>query len=364
MNPLSPLYYIRNNKGRSALIIFMLFFTTLMFMAGNFVASCDWFWEEAIDSTEKIALIEWIPGDEEQKDYNELRDKMQADPKLHVMERTGYGYGGLSWFCTIGLEMGSHSFVFNTKADIEAAIKRLGLTADLSNVKDHSIVISEALARNKGIHLGDTIDGSVDENLDSAFTVDALIEEDTYSSFFLIRDEVNLVRFYVFSDEMEGDALYSYLSDQIGDRQVKMVSRMKQDVSQSLAPLHVVMFAGSVLLSVILAVTVNSVVNGQYQKRTYEFGVYRALGLSKKTVFLKCTGELLLMDLIALVIGAAVHFMTTFLLNEMLYIPDGKYLPYVSGLGMICFAVSNLTVMIPMIIAKGHRMGKADVTEF
>ena len=364
MNPLSPIYYIRNNKGRAALIIFMLFFTTLLFMAGNYVASCDWYWEEAIDSAEKIALVEYIPGDEEWKDYDAVRAEFQADPKLHVMDRTGYGYGGLSWYCTIGIEMGSHSFVFNSKEDMEAAMKRLGLTVDLSNLKDHSIVISKALARNKGIHLGDTSDGTVDENLNSPFTVDALIEEDTYVSFYLVPDEVNLARFYVFSDEMEGDGLYNYLYDQIGDRQVKVLTRLKSNVSQSLAPLHIVMIAGAILLSVILAVTVNSVVTGQYIKRTYEFGVYRALGLSKKTVFRKCAAELILMDVIAIVIGAAVHFLLTFLLNELLYIPEGKYLPYVTGLGGICFAVSNLTVLIPMLISKGRRMGKADVTEF
>lgn len=364
MNPLSPIYYIRNNKGRAALIIFMLFFTTLMFMAGNYVASCDWYWEEGIGHSEKIALVEFIPGDDGWKDFSTTLEEMQADPKLHVMERTGFGFGGLSWFCTIGIEMGNASYVFNSKEDMEAAVKRLGLSVDLTKVKDHSVVISKALARNKGIRLGDTIDGTVDENLNEAFTVDALIEEDTYVTFFLIHDENNLARFYVFSDEMEGDTLYDYLAGKLGDRRVKLAGRMKNSVNESLAPLHVVMIAGAVLLSVILAITVNSVVNGQYIKRTYEFGIYRALGLSKKTVFRKCAAELLLMDLIALGIGAALHFLLTFLLNELMYIPQGKYLPYVTGLGLTCVAISNLTVIVPMIIAKGRRMGKADVTEF
>ncbi|MBR3539131.1 MAG: hypothetical protein IKN79_08665 [Eubacterium sp.] len=364
MNPLSPIYYIQNNKGRAALIIFMLFFTTLMFMAGNYVASCDWYWEHAIEDSERIALIEWIPGDEDMKDYNALLSEMEEDPKLRIMERTGYGYGGLSWYCTIGIEMGSTSYVFNSKEDMEAAFRRLNLTADLSQVKNGSIVISKALARNKGIALGDVIDATVDRTLDASYPVDALIEEDTYVTFYLIEDEVNLVRFYVYSEEMEGDTLYGYLADKIGDRSVKVLSRTGINVKQSLAPLHLIMIAGAILLSVILSVTVNSVVNGQYQKRVYEFGVYRALGLSKKTVFRKCAAELILMDGIAIVIGAAIHFLLTFLLNELLYIPDGKYLPYVTGLGLICFGISNLMVIIPMLIAKGRRMGKADVTEF
>ena len=59
-----------------------------------------------------------------------------------------------------------------------------------------------------------------------------------------------------------------------------------------------------------------------------------------------------------------IAFLLTFLLNELLYIPKGQYLPYVSWLGLTCFLISNLTVMVPMLIAKGVRMGRADVTEF
>ena len=364
MNPLSPIYYIRNNKGRAALIIFMLFFTTLMFMAGNFVASCDWYWEHAKEDSDRIALIEWIPGDEDMKDYKALLEELSGDPKLHIMERTGFGFGGLSWYCTIGVEMGSVSYVFNSKEDMEAAFRVLGLTADLSQVKNGSIVISRAMANNKGIRLGDVIDATVDRTLNASYPVDALIEEDTFVTFYLIEDDRNLVRAYVYADDRKGDALYGYLEEKIGDRKVKLDARAKAFIDKSLMPFYVIMIAGTLLLSVILAVTVNSVVNGQYQKRVYEFGVYRALGLSRKTVFRKCAAELILMDGIAIVIGAAVHFLLTFLLNELLYIPEGKYLPYVTGLGGICFGISNLTVLIPMLIAKGHRMGKADVTEF
>ncbi|MBR0147020.1 MAG: ABC transporter permease [Eubacterium sp.] len=365
MNPLSPVYYIRNNKGRAALIIFMLFFTTLMFLAGNYIASIDWYWEENIKHNEKMALVEALPGDEDFSQYHEVVGEMEKDPNLHLLGRTGLGFPGLDWITTIGLEMGSSSMVFSSKEDMETAFRALGLTADLSDMKHYGMAISKALAKNKGLHLGDIADATVDSSLDTSYTVDALIEEDTYTVFYLIEcDPENYSRMYVFSDSMEGDALYNYIYDLIGDREVKVGSRSKIQVGQSLMPLHIILLVGGFLLSVILAVTVNSVVNGQYIKRTYEFGVYRALGLSKKTVFRKCAAELLLMDLIAIVIGAAIHFLLTFLLNELMYIPKGRYLPYVSVLGLICFLVSNLTVMLPMLISKGRRMGRADVTEF
>ncbi len=365
MNPLSAIYYIKNNKGRATLIIFMLFFTTLMFLAGNFIASIDWYWEKNIEHNEKMAMVEATPADTDYVQFHQVVKELEDDPKLHVLGRTGLGFPGLEWTSTIGIGMGGSSMVFSSKEDMETAFKALGLTADLSNVKDYSMVVSKAFARNKGLRLGDTADATVDKALDTTYTIDALIEEDTFTVFYLYETKPeDYFRMYVYSDSMEGDALYSYLTNLIGDRQVKLISRMKTEVHNSLVPMHIILIAGGFLLSVILAVTVNSVVNGQYIKRTYEFGVYRALGLSKGTVFRKCASELLLMDMIAIVIGAAVHFLLTFLLNELLYIPKGQYLPYVSWLGLTCFLISNLTVMVPMLIAKGVRMGRADVTEF
>ena len=364
MKPFSATYYLRNNKGRAALVIFMLFLTVLMFIAGNYLASNDWYWEKNIEYDEKIASVGCLPTDEDSRDFHAVLEDIRRDPKLKMMEYTGYGFGGLSWICTIGIEMGSSSFIFKSKADMEAAFKRLGLEIDLSKIRDGSMVISEAMAKNHGLKLGDTVDATVDKGLNGTYTLDALLDNDCFTTFYLVEDETNLARAYVYSEEMEGDALYGYIRELIGSRMVKLNEQSKYSVKRSLAPLKVILIAGAFLLSVILAVTVNSVVNGQYQKRVYEFAVYRALGISKKGIFGKCAKELLLMDGIAILTGSAVHFLTTFLLNELYYRPNGRFLPYVSWLGLTCFLIANLTVMIPMLISKGRRMGKADVTEF
>ena len=54
----------------------------------------------------------------------------------------------------------------------------------------------------------------------------------------------------------------------------------------------------------------------------------------------------------------------TFMINELVYIPSGKYLPYFSEIGIIGFVLSNMLMAVPTIILKGHSMSKADVTEF
>ena len=78
----------------------------------------------------------------------------------------------------------------------------------------------------------------------------------------------------------------------------------------------------------------------------------------------KVTGEILIMDLLAILTGFALMFLMIFLLNELLYKPSGKYLPYGSGMGILGFFLSNILVVIPTILLKGRKLAKADVTEF
>jgi len=99
-------------------------------------------------------------------------------------------------------------------------------------------------------------------------------------------------------------------------------------------------------------------------KRTYEFGVYRAIGRSRREVFRKIASEILLQDLIGIVSGLALVLLGTFLLNELVFIPTGKYLPYFSDLGVMGAVLCNLLALLPLIFFKSRAMNRADVTEF
>ena len=56
MKPFSAIYYIKENKKKSILIIFMLFLTTLIFLAGNYVESVYYFWDRYMDYSDKMRV--------------------------------------------------------------------------------------------------------------------------------------------------------------------------------------------------------------------------------------------------------------------------------------------------------------------
>ena len=365
MNPKSAAYYIKHNKGRAAVMIFMLIFTCMMYLAGNYIESISWFWKKGYEYSEKIVLVSGTSNDENFTEYNALVEKLKNDKRLTVLDRTANGVSGLGWTCTLGWEMGTVSYVFNSVEDMKTAFRRLGIECDFSNIKDHSMVMSKTFAKNLGYELGKEIPLETISSFNSgSVTLDALIDDDSFVNFFVLNDSENILRVYVMSDEMEGEELYEYVRSLAAGKPVKVDSSLEDGVKKELSPILFIFMLGNVMLSLIMAVTANSVITGQYIKRTYEFAIYRAIGLSKKEIRRKCAFEILLMDLIAILVGAALIFTVTFLLNELVLQPAGKYVPYYSSFALLSFLISNLMVIIPMIISKGRKMSKADVTEF
>ena len=365
MKPQSALYYIKHNKGRAAVMIFMIFFTCTMYIAGNYIKSTDWYWEKAVEYDEKIVMVGGVSSDEDFKDYRSFIEDLKKDEKLTCLERSAKGFSGKNWKCTLGWEMGTVSYVFNSVDDMKKAFDRLGITCDFTDIKDGSMVMSSAFAKNCGLKKGDLIDRTEISSMGSGyFSLDALIEDDSFICFFVCDDSESLLRAYVMSDELSGSELRSYIENIKGDRVVQIGEVLGDALKRQLSPIFFIFLLGCVMLSIILAVTAGSVITGQYIKRVYEFGIYRAIGFSKRKIRRKCASEILMMDLIAVLIAAVIIFTVSFLLNQLVYQPAGMYLPYFSTYGLGCFLLSNLMVVLPMIISQGRKMAKADVTEF
>lgn len=358
MKPFGALYYIKENKGRVAICTVIIAMTFALFILGNYVESGPKSFEKEFEYGDKMIFCSYAKNEQ---DYLDFLEDVKKDEKLKYIEVTGYGYSGLAYKTALGFEMGGNCYVFNSLDDMKRAFEVFGIECDFSNVKDGSLVISETLAKNRGIKLGDVLDHSFDSAFDEEHSVDAFINDGSGLCFYL--EEVdNLWRFYAYSDSMEGEELYQYIKNIAGDRQV-LVNRPSR-ISADFSIFYIIFYTVVILISVILAVTVNSVLTGQYMKRKYEFGVYRALGRTKANVFFKCAKEILLMDLMGSAIGGAVCFLLTYLLREFVYKPKGILLVYTSKVALIGYLLCNALIVVPVILINGRMCVKADVTEF
>ncbi len=363
INPFSAVYYIKENRGRVFLCIFMMVLATLMFLAGNYIHSELYSFEKEFEYSDKIVVAGIQSTDEEYKDFAAFREAVKEDEKLEFVDVTAYGFSGMQHGTVLGLEMGGWSYVFNSADDMKKVFKHLGIKGDFSKCKHRSMVISQDFADNKGIRLGDKLDHSFDSSLDGEFTVDAIIDDGSFCTFFVFEND-DIGRLYIYSDTMEQEELYSDVKNLAGDRKVQISESERSSVLPQFYVFYVLFYAVDILIAVVLAVTVNSVVTGQYLKRTCEFGIYRALGRSRREVRRKVASEIILMNITACITGGAAIFLFTYMINELVYVKKGMHLLYFSGTGLTGFILCDILIVVPLIWSKGRFMGKADVTEF
>ena len=366
MRPLSPLYYIRENKIRSLIIIFMFFLTTLLFLAGNYIDSVYYYWDSYMDYSDKMLDVSALSTDEDYREFGEFYKDLLADDALIVMPRSPRGYVGLQWMSTMGFSMGSSSFIFETPEDLKTAFEVFGINADLSEVEDGTVCISTALAAQYGLKKGDVIDSSIREGFIGSYRIAALLDDDSFTVFYVENSDYDgdPVRLNVLGRNISGDELYQHIIQLQGDRKADISRPAREEIDKQFEPFILIFVAGIIFLSIILSVVVNSVITGQFIERRYEFGVFRAIGLTKGEIYRKVALELLVMDYIAYLAGAVFILLFTLLMNELVYLPKGQYLPYYSDIGLNSFLTSNALVMVPTIFLKGRSMSKCDVTEF
>ena len=65
VKPFSAFYYMKKNKGRAFLCIFMMFLATLMFLAGNYIHSELYTFEKEFEYSDKIVMAGLQSTDEE-----------------------------------------------------------------------------------------------------------------------------------------------------------------------------------------------------------------------------------------------------------------------------------------------------------
>ena len=363
MKPYSALYYVKENKGRSLLIAAMFFLTTLLLFGGNFIRSNYYYWEGIIDFTERVVEVEASVNDEDFRDYYAVVEKLTNDPDLTVMLHSGYGEPSMDWVCTMGFTMGGYATRFNTADEMREAFRIVGYHGDFANLRNGSLVLSKAMANNKGLKLGDTVDE--DDGLSGTYTLDGLIDENTYAVFYVEEyPKDKLTRAHVLSETLSYPELMERVMSACKGTQCKIQKSWRDDIDSQFEPIDLIFYLALILLSLVLSVSVNSVISGHYNKRMYEFGIYRAIGRTKRDVRRKVASEILITDVVSVVFGLGFVELLTFMLNELYYIPGGRYLPYWSEIGVVGLIVSNICVLIPTILLRGRAMCKADVTEF
>ena len=364
MKPFSALYYVRENKKRSLLLMLMIFFSFGVYVGGLYVTNPYDNWESHIETYEKLVSV-WQNA-EDDTSYRQFLDEAASSGKVTVIELGEYN--GMNWEAIMGFESGQCTFTFRSVDDFKKFCGYMGIECDFANLKSGSMIMSDMFAKNRALSIGDKVDKNYEWKIYSEYTLDATTEEDGYTLYFIKEDEAQSTHAILIGNGIEGEELYNYVYELQGSmdnpKEIYVYGGVLGDIASQFEIFDLIYIFIALLLSVIMAVTINAAFVGMYQRRECEFSVYRAIGISRKSIIGKIAGELLLIDAIALVIGSAVTLLGLYLFNNLVLYPVGKYMRYFNGTAFGYMILCNVIIIVPLIVTRCRQMMKTDICEY
>lgn len=365
MKPFSPLYFMKENKTRCAVLIGMIFLSFAAYLAGlyvmNVVTSFEKFGAELYESSVFLGLT--ARDEASVKGYEDAAEDVRNHENVRLLE---LGWGNyLNVESIMSFTVGYQSLTFLSKEDLKLFCEVNGIDCDVDKLGSRSVIMSERLANNLGLKLGDTLTPEEFGGISEAFTLDVITNQKTYASYFFEEggEEGNYLVLNTGMSKPEFDAYLDGLEEQY-PVSIYAYEEDMADIDRTFSFLPKIYIAVLVLVAIIMAVTVNAVFVGVYQGRNFEFAVYRAIGIGKRKITGKIIGELLWMEGIALGAGGVIFFLGLYLLNHLVLYPVGKYLDYYNKVALLGFAICNIIILVPLILTRCRQMHKADICAY
>ncbi len=368
MRPFSPLYYIKQNKPRCILLMVMLMLSAVIYVGGLYVTSPVATFDLAKESNEKVVrLYDYSVVDYSESDFDKVIAEIEKDESLDYVYASASG-ADLQWDTVMEFSCGSNQKTFGSVEDFKKHCELTGLEMDFSNLKKGSLILTQMLADNLGLSLGDKITESDNNELievyyEDGLTVDYIIDRQGYEAY-MIGDESSEFSLYLYGINISGAELKSKAMAFEENYNVLMGYLSTEEIDAQFESFYFIYSFIVILVSVIIAITINTAFAGMYQKRNFELAVYRAIGISKAKILRKLVCELLLIDGIALVAGAVITSLFLYLFNNMVLYPDGLFLEYFHPLALAGVIICNLLSLLPLILFRIGQIKKADICEY
>ena len=360
MKPFSPMYFIKANRTKCALLIFMLFLGFAAYLGGLYVTNPDDNWKTAYEYENSYITV----ANMNSQKYDTFLNELKATGKTEVIDLAGTN--GVTWKTIMGFDTGFCGYTFKNAADLKKYFDHVGVSCDYTKLKTGTMVMSKMLAANRGYSVGDKIDHKKEEEVTSGkiFELVELTDQDGYFAYFIDdNNDYHGVSLLLAKNTSKDDLLMTAAKLNT-ERGALIMLPIEAQISDQYEIMNIIYMFVIILFSVIMAITVNAAFVGTYQRRNFEFAVYRAIGISKKRMIGKLLGELLLMDAFALILGGALFFLFLFLFNNLALAPNGMYLCYFHPLALLGLLVCNVIVMVPLFITRTRQMLKADICEY
>ena len=142
----------------------------------------------------------------------------------------------------------------------------------------------------------------------------------------------------------------------------RVLDRTAQEVEEQMGFMYYIFAAVIVLVAIVLLVTINAAFTAAYDKRKHEFAIYKALGFTGGQIFRKVASEVLVMNFLAMVLGAILNAGVILALNQWLW-AEGQCFWRISPMAIWGTLAAEVAVITTIILLNWRKVRKCEVTE-
>ena len=364
MRPFSAFTYIKNNKWRSAVLVLMMSFITACFIGGMYVDNPGETFRVALEGPSKYLLLEQRGSSNDAYDqFDKLKEELPSllpSSSLNVLD---INCGSVDYDCIMMFNCSTENFVFGSVEDFELFKEKTGLIPKDVVLHDREVAISEQLANNRGLKVGDlTREGGT-------IKVGAIMDVPGMQAFQVTdvsyKDSLLIIGNGEEDEEKLSDEL-NLLAREISlkyPRVYTMTNRTDlEEIEQQIGFMYYIFGAIVAVVGIVLLITINAAFTAAYDKRKHEFAIYKAIGFTKGQIFRKVASEVLILNLAAMVLGAILNAGVILVLNQVFW-SSGYHFYRISKMAVTGTLIAEVLVIVSLILLNWRKVRKCEVTE-
>ncbi len=373
MKSFDALYYIKENTKRSLALILLIATVCICYLGGLYITAPADNLISSIEINRNYYTVSSTYDDENGVQIGQSYDLVKN------LESTGayvnIDLGGLISIKNImNINLDFNPMYFKSSVDFSTFNQLLGLLPKDFTLQDGEILLSEQLSKNLGLSIGDTLSmnnksvdymerdyvvaGISNNNGFTAYAVDS--QKHFGSSFLVIRNAAEDIPAAQAMLAKDSAVLKAKLPAVI----INDYERIHKDISDSFEAFNYIYYAIIVMLALVLSITIHATFVGAYEKRKYEFSLYKALGYSNGQCLRKIAKEVLFLNLCGLVLGGILLLLTVYFLNEFLLTAQGIPLPFFKSEALLASLLCDGIIILPVLLTRLRQLKKYNITEY
>lgn len=358
MTALSARCFLKNNKRKVCLLGFLFLLITICYFGEIYIFDSEKDMLNIMEMNDNITLV-YMTDSESGEEFTTVQKKLERENKEYIEVGMDIVYG---WKTALGFENSVSTYVFRTIEDLKRYNEAVHMMPNEIKMSGDGIIASELYTKNVGIRKGELLkeDNKYLYFQGKTYRLQETFEKDGYFLYAVDKDCT-----------IEGMLCLGLSEEEIGQLEqeypalgVKTKEQMTENIVSQFKVVNYIYYLVVMMTAIVLAITVYASFKGVWDKRRFEFSLYKAIGFGNFQILWKNGKEILSIAVLGSAAGMSIFMFIWYLMNQTVWKEAGLQFCYFSGRGMEILIMCDMLVLLPFFVSQIRTVCKLDITEY